>query len=274
MVLCQPDATKSCGACCGLYNYVESSRTSLIRRLRRRTERFWKTLADGQGPEVFAERTRAEEDFRKRCEVIYCCEYLGFLDREEKRVGCLLHPALHGGEDKRGVSFYGRELCAGHLCPSHQHLTEKEKTILIRVLDDWYLYGLCLTDIDLVKSYFIHLADRIGEEVRPERLEDGALREAVRDFFSLKVTWPYRSEETGRLGKYFFEGSEYGIGRIDYQRWGRRPSPFDSLFLSLASEFRSGEDIDRAESLMRAHLDRFVGLYQGREVKPCQPCPC
>jgi len=274
MVLCQPDAAKSCGACCGLYNYADSSRPALVRRLRKRTKRFWETMAAGGRPEAFAERILREEDFSKRYEVIYCCEYLGFLDREEKRVGCLLHPAVHGGEDLRGISFYGRELCAGHLCPSHQHLTEKQKRILIRVLDDWYLYGLCLTDIDLVKTYFQLLSDRVGEEVRPERMEEEGLRATVQAFFSWKVSWPFRSEETGRLGKYFFDGSEYMIARIDYERLGRRTSPFHPLFLSFTSEFRSGEELDQGEAMIRANLDRFTRFYL--EKKPLaleRPCP-
>ena len=35
--LCQPDAAKSCGACCGLYNYLDSSRPALEERLMFRT---------------------------------------------------------------------------------------------------------------------------------------------------------------------------------------------------------------------------------------------
>lgn len=223
-------------------------------------------MAEGNGPEVYAQWVLEEEDLRKRYEGIYCCEYLGFVDRAERRVGCLLHPALHQGNDGRSISFYGQELCAGHLCPSHQHLTENQKRILIRILDDWYLYGLCVTDIDLVKTYFQLLADRIGEEVRPERLEEEGLRAAVRAFFFWKISWPFRSEETGRLGKYFFDGPEYTIGRIDYERLKRRPSPFHSILLSLTSEFQSGEEIDQAETLIRDHLQWFVTLYSAQEA--------
>ena len=38
--LCQPDASKSCGACCGLYNYADSSREALAERLRGRTRQL------------------------------------------------------------------------------------------------------------------------------------------------------------------------------------------------------------------------------------------
>ena len=90
--LCQPDAGKSCGACCGLYNYADSSRESLILRLRRRTKLFRDAGKSSEGLQVFSRMIQATEDMARRYEVIYCCEYLGFLDPEEKRVGCLLHP--------------------------------------------------------------------------------------------------------------------------------------------------------------------------------------
>ena len=117
-VLCQPDAGKSCGACCGLYNYVDSSRESLVRRLSARTKRYREMVKSPDDLPRYAAATFAAEDFRKRYEGIYCCEYLGFLDAEEKKVGCLVHPLQNDGADMRTVSFYGRDVCAGHLCPA------------------------------------------------------------------------------------------------------------------------------------------------------------
>ena len=110
MVLCQPDAGKSCGACCGLYNYVDSSREALTQRLRARTKRFRELVKSPAHIQSYAEATFAVEDFNKRYEVIYCCEYLGFLDPDERTVGCLVHPMQNDGVDMRSVSFYGREV--------------------------------------------------------------------------------------------------------------------------------------------------------------------
>ena len=104
-ILCQPDGSKSCGACCGLYNYVNSSRSSLTKRLRARTKRYRKIVKNKNDIEHYAGDTIASEDLKKRYEVIYCCEYLGFLDSAERKVGCLLHPAQNFGLDLRDVSF-------------------------------------------------------------------------------------------------------------------------------------------------------------------------
>ncbi len=261
-VLCQPDAGKSCGACCGLYNYVDSSRESLVLRLRTRTKRFRDRVTKPDDLEDFARETFACEDFRKRYEVIYCCEFLGFLDPEEKKVGCLLHPMQNAGIDMRNVSFYGQELCAGHLCPSHYFIRPLRQQILLEIIDDWYLYGLCLTDIDLVESYFRILADRVGEEIKPSAFADAELRRIVLDYFGWKITWPFRSLEANRLGKYYFDGSQYMIHHIDYEKFGLIPSVFNAIFLSLSSEFAGPDDVAKAEAMIRSNLDAFVSRWR------------
>jgi len=259
--LCQPDGCKSCGACCGLYNYADSSRSSLVAKLRKRTELFRETVKSAEDLPRFS-RTIARWEPRERLyEVIYCCEYLGFLDAGERRVGCLLHPLQNGGRDLRDVSFYGRELCDGHFCPSYHFISREEKQALINVIDDWYLYGLCITDIDLVKEYFRFLSEGIGEVPRPERLKEGPLKELVHQFFSLKITWPFRAADTNRFGKYYFDGSQYMISHIDYERLGCERSKFDRIFLSLTSHFATAESLRVAEAMIRDCIENFIRAY-------------
>ncbi len=260
-VLCQPDAGKSCGACCGLYNYVDSSYSSLTLRLRQRTQRFRKMVRGKDDLKVYAAETLAAEDFRKRYEEIYCCEYLGFLDEEEKRVGCLLHPQQNSGLDLRDVSFYGQELCAGHLCPSHYFIPKSQAEILLKIIDDWYLYGLCITDIDMVKTYFRLLGDRIGEELKPNAFDTEKLKKVALRYFVWKIDWPFRSPETNRLGKYYFDGSQYMISHIDYEKFGRKMSAFDAIFLSFSSHFNSGREISLAEGMILSNIDEFIRVY-------------
>jgi hypothetical protein len=262
-VLCQPDPGKSCGACCGLYNYVDSSREALTERLRARTKRYRDMV---QGPDDltrYAAATFAAEDFRKRYEVIYCCEYLGFLDDEEKKVGCLVHPLQNGGVDMRTVSFYGQDVCAGHLCPSHHFIPRSQQRILLTIIDDWYLYGLCLTDIDLVVTYFRLIADRVGRELAPEMFACEALRETAAAYFAWKTTWPFRSEDVNRLGKYYFDGSQYMISHIDYEKFGREISPLNAILLSLSSEFHSASELALAEGMIWQNIETVVSLCGG-----------
>lgn len=263
--LCQPDDYKSCGACCGLYNYADSTKESLTRRLRRRREWFLEMVKAPEDVEMYSRRVTTSEDPAKLYEVIHCCEFLGFLDDEERRVGCLLHPLQRGGVDLREFSFYGRELCAGHLCPSYHFISRDEQKVLISIINDWYLYGLCVTDIDFVKAYFRMFSDAVGEMPPPWKWNNGPLREAALKFFSLKISWPFRSTSTRRFGKYYFDGSQYMISSIDYESLGCERSRYDTVFVSLASEFSSASEVKEAERLIRCCIDECVAAYEGMQ---------
>lgn len=259
--LCQPDAHKSCGACCGLYNYADSTKESLVKRLRGRTDYFRKSVKSPADLPGFSEMIIRSEDQTKLYEVIYCCEYVGFIDDKEKKVGCLLHPQGRCGMDLRNVSFYGKELCQGHFCPSYHYLTKAEKLALINITDDWYLYGLCVTDIDLVKSYFRMISEKVFEMPSPDRFKEGILKDIVLRFLSFKLSWPFRSDATNRFGKYYFDGSEYMIYRIDYEKLGCERSQFDCIFLSLSSEFKNVQELMDGERLIQGSIDEFVHAY-------------
>ena len=200
--LCQPDSRKSCGACCGLYNYRGGNRQNLELRLRRRTETFRSLRpASVEVAKAFANRVRSAEDGRKLLETIYNCEFLGFVDDDLRRVGCLLHPEQNQGRDLRSCSFYGAELCAGHLCLSHQKLTDEEKICVVGSIDDWYLYGICVTDIDLCKSFFRFASERLGGQPGVSVLQRDSVRRAVgaweyeRNDHGIKVHWRFCSTD-------------------------------------------------------------------------------
>jgi len=260
--LCQPDARKSCGACCGLFNYQDHSRVSLQSLLKKRTE-FFHQFGTEDRMEEYRKNSNSIVAGPKLFEKIYNCEFLGFLDKEQRRVGCLLHPGRNEGEDLRNHSFYGADLCAGHLCPSYTYLTVFEQKAVATVLDDWYLYGLVITDIDLVKEFFRHAQTRLGDSIRPAGLERESVKKSLRDFFALKETWPFLSNDN-RLGKYYISLSEYQIARIEYEKkWKIKPSRFDKILVSLSSDFLSIEDVQKAENVIEEKIVAFLDAYQG-----------
>jgi hypothetical protein len=261
--LCQPDPAKSCGACCGLYNWEDHSRATLTSLLERRTDLF---LSLGDRPDLDRYRRLYEVSpvKPKLLETIYNCEFLGFIDKGHRRVGCFLHPASQHGVDRRRDSFYGAELCGGHFCPSFTCLTPVEQQAVLRALDDWYLYGIVITDIDLVKEFLKEVQNRLGEGLRPDRLKDLRVQTALRDFFRLKESWKFASPKR-RLGKYFFTQSEYQIARLEYEKnWGMKPSRFDKILVSLSSEFGSREDVEEAETIIEERINKLVEAYQSR----------
>ena len=260
--LCQPDSSKSCGACCGLYNWEDHSRAALTPPLEKRRTLFFSL---GRDPENFRKAYAREKvpPNSKLLETIYNCEFLGFLDGEKKRVGCLLHPSVNEGWDLRDYCFYGKEICASHFCPSHTHLTRVEQKSVLAALDDWYLYGLVVTDIDLVKGFFHQVQTRLGDSLREERLEKRKVRGALGEFFALKESWKFASCPQ-RLGKYYFSHSEYQVARVEYEKnWRIRPSRFDKILMSLESDFQTREDVFEAEAIIERKVARFLRAYEG-----------
>lgn len=256
--LCQPDLAKSCGACCGLYNYRDNRKQVLEDRLRRRTVLYESLKGDLT---TYSREAQAFEG-KKLYATIYNCEFLGFVDGHERRVGCLLHPELNNNRDLRRHSFYGGDLCRDHFCPSYHTLTPVEQKAVVETCGDWYLYGLCVTDIDLVKSFFFHLHTMLGEEMDAKRMRGNhELRRVLGEFFSWKAEWPYRRAGALRLGKYYFVESDYFIAAIDYAALGVRRSVYDAILVSLASEFTSKVELTRAESLIRYAVEDAAHAY-------------
>ena len=137
--LCQPDAMKSCAACCGIYNYTDNTRDSLEQRFGYRTRLFFRVREKALAIEDYQTIIRHRENSKRIYITIYTCEFVGFLDERFKRVGCMLHPLMNQGKDLRVISFYGQDICNGHFCPSYQKLDAHEVRILLAALDDWYL---------------------------------------------------------------------------------------------------------------------------------------
>jgi hypothetical protein len=223
---------------------------------------YRETVGGPDDLKAFSQLITDSEPQEKIYEVIYCCEYIGFLDEDEKKIGCLLHPIQNGGEDLRDVSFYGKELCDGHFCPSYHYIARDEKLALLNIIDDWYLYGLCVTDIDLVKEYFRFISDGVAEMPSPDKFNNAQLKQIAHRFFSLKLLWLFRSPETNRFGKYYFDGSQYMIHHIDYDTLGCERSRFDKIFLSLTSQFNNQEELKQGERIIQESIDEFIQKYR------------
>jgi len=255
--LCQPDPGKSCSACCGLYNWKDHSRAALESILAMQTELLSVHLPEGT---IDAYRAAREKKLKntKLCHDIYNCEFIGFLNQDHTRVGCLAHPAVNNGRDFRDLCLYGHEICHNHFCPAYSCLSIIEQTSVVLSIDDWYLYGLTITDIDLVKDFFKHVENRIGDSIKEKHIRQPEAQRALKDFFMLKLHWPYKARQP-RLGKYYFTQTEYAIARIEYhKRWGILPSIYDSILVSLESDFASVEELRTAEHMIEEKILLFI----------------
>jgi len=188
LLLCQPDNRKGCAWCCGLYNVRESGRGELTCRLRRRTERFSRAPRTVDGVLRYAGETKGEERLELVDPKFYSCEFVGFLNGDETRVGCLLNPQSpgNGGVDWRGLSFHGGAACSGFFCRACRELTEGEQEIIIGTVDDWCLYGCLLSDVDYIKSAFRSVGEALGRPLDSERMLQPDARNMLLTFFRAK----------------------------------------------------------------------------------------
>ena len=102
ITLCTPDNEKSCFACCPPirpkdYEHVQYRNT--IKRMLRDNTRAFDPAENGAKPITG-----------------FSCWALGYLDKDFKTIGCLLHPARHDGRDLRYRTGYG-EKCRRESCP-------------------------------------------------------------------------------------------------------------------------------------------------------------
>jgi hypothetical protein len=180
--LCQPDKQKSCSWCCGLYNSQDTSRAGLVRKLRARTEEFTRTRRTAEAILYFSESNREKEKSQLLDPEFYSCEFAGFLNAEETLVGCMLHPLArgNGGTDWRGLSFHGAMACQGFFCRSYRELSPVQKDIILSTVNDWFLFGLVISDADLIHSFF-----RLVEEnsIDPATLLVAPASQLVHEFF-------------------------------------------------------------------------------------------
>lgn len=260
--LCQPDPGNpgpdaSCGACCGLYNFTAPHRTreALTRALARRTDAVAKLPDD---PEAWKKAARSLRRWEEEplFPPVRLCPLLGFLDPQRTKVGCLAHPSRHGGFELRDCGAYDTKTCQSFECPSFLWLDGPMARLVRAACPDWYLYGLVITDAELIRGLMKLLALAHGEHVDPDalRVHPGALLQ-VRAFFERKEQAPDRSPDGAVFGRFAADDLGEPVPRIlDYAALGRDAAPEDDVVLCLGYAPVDGAALDRARGLVREHV--------------------
>jgi len=253
MNLCQPDSLKSCAACCGLYNVHDATRRSLEQKLTARTMAFAKTPRSPDALVEFEEAVRDAEGCVPLDPAIHVCEFTGFLDETRRIVGCMLHPSAPGnaGVDLRGLCHYGSMACKGFYCPACEEIPSHQQEIVRELVDDWHLYGLVATDVDLVTALFGLAEEVLGCGLELENI-NGRVRRALTDMLAWKDSWPFKAASTMRRSRYYFKGSMP-------ERMKPVRQSMDALLESLSFTFDSELDRGAAEGYVRLNLERLAG---------------
>lgn len=259
--LCQVNAHVSCAACCGLYNVPDASRQALVQMLIIRTARFDATPRTVDAIFQFKQDVERREGRQHPMPDFHHCPYLGLTGKTRRTVGCLLHPQGDGnkGLDFRSLSYYGGMTCHIYFCPSTRLLPLRYKQIVRGVLDDWYLYGLLVTETKLLIALFEELESRISRPLyAPEFTARTACREALKYLFLLRVSWPFRSPQNHRIANYFFNDHLYARPLIKAAAQGQSISRYRLILQELETDSRSEQILRQAEM----YLDDRFNLVQ------------
>ena len=264
--LCQVSHKVSCCACCGLYNIKDPSEENLMIILNHRTDVFRKTQRTEEAIDGFADYIARTEPKYRPLESFHHCPFLGFPDRNNPVVGCLLHPLAeaNNGVDYRGLSYYGGYACRSFFCLTVHQLPYEYKKILRAAAPNWYLYGLVITEIDMLKQFFEIIESRLEKPINADTIihTPGAL-ESITKFFFLKPAWPYRKKGAALLANDVLnhQAHEFLWESIDYHKLNLKPSIWTPVFHALHSVFTSAKEVMKAESLLDGLVIQFLNNF-------------
>jgi hypothetical protein len=205
----------------------------------------------------FAERTRIREAPTPLDPVIHVCEYVGFLDEDERVVGCMLHPSArgNGGVDLRGLCHYGSMACKTFHCPAWDKLESRRWAILVRAIDDWHLYGLVITDVEFVLALFALLEARLGEKIVPERLFASPALGVFKEMIGWKSDGPFAGSSTLRRSRYHVKPQVPVPGLLEQE-------PAARIASILAFTYGLPDPPAEAAERISAHASNFSELYR------------
>ncbi|MCP4746162.1 MAG: hypothetical protein GY874_08485 [Desulfobacteraceae bacterium] len=251
--LCQADGRVSCGACCGLYNFSHFSKTMLNRLLINRTKTFQSTLRSVPAIDAYLETIQAQEPAQRPFPDFHHCPFIGFIDDGYNLVGCLLHPLAktNNGIDYRGLSYYGGMACHSYFCTSTRNMRARYKTILRSFINDWFLYGLVVTETKLVTALLQIVESELGAPLEPEMFSKRPrATDRLIDLLSLKIKWPFRPKEMNTACHYLFTDNAYPKPHIDYDQLGLKPCAYDTVLVELVSSFNSVKQLREAQHMI------------------------
>ena len=251
--LCQVSETVSCGACCGLYNLPNLSRENLRIMLSKRTAAFASTPRTEEAIFEFQRKNRGPHRLSRPFPGFHHCPFLGLIGVAKSRVGCLLHPAAPGndGVDYRSLSWYGEQACRSYFCPAATKLPAVYQSILTQTIDNWYDYGLIVTEHALLTAYFREVEFRLGRPIEAADYKGNlAASSAFMEFARLKSNWPYQRNDSPAPCNFFFENGLYPRPGVFPTTPDIGPSHYENILRELDAGFSSAKELAAAEQLL------------------------
>ena len=259
--LCQVSERVSCGACCGLYNVSNLSRDDLEDRLKRRAEQFAHVSRTEDDIEHFRRETEGWSPEDRPFPDFHHCPFIGMIGENFSRVGCMLHPAAPGnnGQDYRYLSYYGAKACRSYFCPSAKTLAPRYQIIIRELIEDWFDYGLIITEHRLLKALFTEIEALIDRPVSPGDFPTGGrTRFDLQALLVLKLSWPYQRVDSQGPCHFPFDNGLYSRPELQWPTGTRSRRRFQAIFRELESAFLSESDVLQAERILNRPLRQLV----------------
>jgi hypothetical protein len=267
--LCQVSNTVSCGACCGLYNVRDISKVHVTNLLRHRSLVFQNTARTVSDIDAFAREMTVNQGCQGPFDKFHHCPFIGLIGDRLSRVGCLLHPLAHGnaGVDFRGMSYYGGLACHSYFCATTRQLPPRYKKILRVVLDDWFFYGLVITENKLLAALFNRIESCIGEPLDKRQFSSKIAADQLKDLLCIKHAWPFRPADQDTACHYLFCDGAYDRPAIDYRRLKTEPSLFDTILREMGSAFETADQLRQAERIIFQKINNVVDCLRSAHGK-------
>jgi len=196
IILCQPDETKGCSVCCGLFNFKNISGSNLEKFLvsgKYRLSQFFRI-------EYFDDTKESRDD------TSHICPYQGFLKGRSKP-GCLVHPKACAS-DGRHASLFGIKICSEFFCPAHIILNDDMKKTLIKYVDGWYEYSIAVLD----PESFIWMVESIKSAINCE-LDDWHDKLRIKEALSRLLVMQAEYMNSISFPIFYYSISEYNLSK-------------------------------------------------------------
>ena len=256
--LCQVSEKISCGACCGLYNVSRVTAHGMAEMLKKRTILFQKTERTIAGFNQYESIIVDVENQTRPFPEFHHCPYVALISPDCQSIGCLLHPMAEGnhGVDYRGISFYGGMACKQYFCPTCKLLSERYKKIIRMVIDEWFLYGLIVTEHSMLAAVFEAIELKIGGPINLEHLNRSDPAKTILLNFFRSQSHHLTRQDIG--SNYFFEDQRYPNPMIDYLSLNRPVSRYDAIFRCFRYRFETAEALVQADAQIDTMISELV----------------
>jgi len=260
--LCQVSEEVSCGACCGLYNINDITYHKLEKVLKQRSILFESTARNVSGFFEYESKISSLESQKRPYLDFHHCPYVGLIGDSLKTVGCLLHPLASGNDevDYRGISYYGGMACKNYFCLTCKKLRPRYKSIVRSILDGWYLYGIIVTEWEMLNCLFSNIEQIIHRDLTVVEIEESnTLKNSLVSFFHLKLETKLAQDYQAN---YFFEDRNYPLPEINYPQFNRAESKYDAILRCFRFKMTEIQDLEKADSLIETAILQITDIIQ------------